>query len=116
MNFIKRIPFCKQTFFIASRHFQHHLILIDQTLKKIINRNIHVLLNNDNNDIRDYTKCSYKTCDSCKKRFDEITYIVCNPTSRKYIMRTDFSCNSKNVICMTYSIKCMKQDLGSTAS
>ena len=44
-----------------------------------------------------YNKCSYN-CDSCKNFVDETTYIVYKATSRKYEIRRDTSCNSKNAI------------------
>ena len=67
---------------------------------------------------RAYTKCSYKNCDSCNDFVDEIneTYIECNATGRKYKIRRDTSCSSKNVIYVVYCIKCIKQGVGSTTS
>ena len=121
-------------------------------VNKIINRNIHLLHNNDNlkelcpkgtilvankreknlqqllmrsdsDSIKDdqqlredsgYTKCSDKNCDSCNNFVDETTYIECNATGRIYKIRRGISCNSKNVNSVAYSIKCMKQSVGST--
>ena len=123
-------------------------------VNKIINRNIHLLLNNDNlkelytkgtilnankreknlqqllmrsdpynikddqqlKEDRGYTKCSYKNCDSCNNFVDETTYIECNATGRKYKIRRDTSCSSRNIIYVAYCIKCMKQGVGSTTS
>ena len=115
-------------------------------LNKIINRNIDLLLNNDNlkelypkgtilvvtkkeknlqqllmrsdpYNIKDdqilkedygYTKCSYKNCDYCNNFVDETNHIECNTTGRKYKIRRDTTCNSKNVIHVAYCISCMK--------
>ena len=63
-----------------------------------------------------YTKCFYKNCDSCNNFVDEKTYIECNAAGRKYKIRRDTSCNSKNVIYVAYCIKYLKQGVGSTAS
>ena len=63
-----------------------------------------------------YTKCSYVNCDSCKNFVDETSYIVCNATGRKYQIRREMSCDSKNVIYVAYCIKCHKQGVGSTIS
>ena len=63
-----------------------------------------------------YTTCSYKNCDSCNNLVDETNYIECNATGKKYKIRKDTSCNSKNVIYIAYCIKFMKQGVGSTAS
>ena len=65
---------------------------------------------------RGYTKCTYKNCDSCNNFVDETTYIERNATGRKYKIRRDTSCSSKNVIYVAYCIKCMKQGVGSTIS
>ena len=65
---------------------------------------------------RSYTKCSYKNCDSCINFVDETIYIECNATSKKYKIRRDTSCSSKNVIYVAYCIKRMKQGVGSTTS
>ena len=65
---------------------------------------------------RVYTKYSYKSCDSCNNFINETAYIECNATGRKYKIRRDTSCNTKNVICVTYCVKYMKQAVGSTTS
>ena len=65
---------------------------------------------------RGYTKCSYKNCDSCNNFVDETTYIERNATDRKYKIRKNTSCNSKNVIHVAYCIKYMKQGVGTTKS
>ena len=44
------------------------------------------------------------------------TYIECNATGRKYKIRRDTACSSRNVIYVAYCIKCMKQGVGSTSS
>ena len=120
----------------------------------LINRNIHLLLNNDNlkevypkgtilvankreknlqqllmendpynikdaqqlKEDRGYAKSSYKNCDSCNNFVDKTNYIECNATSRKYKIRSDTSCNSKNVTYVAYCVKYMKQGVGSTTS
>ena len=55
-----------------------------------------------------YTKCSYKNCDYCNNFVDETNHIGCNATGRKYKIRRDTTCNSKNVIYAAYCINCMK--------
>ena len=65
---------------------------------------------------RGYTKCSYKNSDYCNNFVDETTYIKCNDTGRKYKIRRDTSCSSKNIIYIAYCIKCMKQGFLSTTS
>ena len=55
-----------------------------------------------------YTKCSYKNCDYCNNFVDETNHIGCNATGRKYKIRRDTTCNSKNVIYVAYCINCMK--------
>ena len=54
-----------------------------------------------------YTKCSYKNCDSCNNFVDKTTYIEYNATGRKYKIRRDTWCNSKNVVYAAYCIKCI---------
>ena len=65
---------------------------------------------------RVYSKCSYKNCDSYNNFVDETTYAECNATGRKYKIRRDTSCSSKNVIYVAYCIKCRKKGVGSTIS
>ena len=54
-----------------------------------------------------YTKSSYKNCDSCNNFVDKTTYIEYNATGRKYKIRRDTWCKSKNAIYAAYCIKCM---------
>ena len=63
---------------------------------------------------RGYTNCCHKNCDFCNNFVDETTYIECNATGRIYKIRRGISCNSENVNSVAYSIKCMKQSVGST--
>ena len=59
---------------------------------------------------------AYTKCDSWNNVVNETTCIECNPTVRKYKTRRDASCNLKNVIYVAYSIKCIKQGIGTTTS
>ena len=61
-----------------------------------------------------YHRCSYVNCDSCKNFVDETTYVTCHATGRKYQIRRETSCSSRNVIYVAYCIKCKKQGVGST--
>ena len=54
--------------------------------------------------------------DSYNNFFAKTTYIECNTIGRKYKIRRDTSCNSKNVNYVAYCIKCMKQGVSSTTS
>ena len=56
----------------------------------------------------DYTKYFYKNLDCFKNFVDETTYFVCNAACIKCKIKADTSCNSKNLICVAYCIKCMK--------
>ena len=63
-----------------------------------------------------YVKCTRSTCDSCSKFVDETTFIKSHATGRKFFIRRESSCSTKNVIYVAYCINCGKQGVGSTVA
>ena len=62
-----------------------------------------------------YVKCN-KTCDSCLNYVIETAYITSYATGRKFKIRRESNCKSKNVIYVAYCKTCGKQGVGSTVS
>ena len=61
-----------------------------------------------------YVKCNRRSCDSCHNYVDEKSFIVCHATKRKFKIRRESTCMSRNVIYVAYCTKCGKQGVGST--
>ena len=55
-----------------------------------------------------------KKCDSCNNFVDETSFVISKATGRKYWIRRDSTCTTKNVIYLAYCTKCGKQGTGST--
>ena len=62
-----------------------------------------------------YKKCG-KKCDSCNNFVDETSFVISKATGRKYWIRRDSTCTTKNVIYLAYCTKCGEQGTGSTVS
>ena len=60
-----------------------------------------------------YKRCD-RLCDSCRSFVDETSVVRCNATGKKYVIRKNLSCRSRNVIYVAYCTKCKKQGVGST--
>ena len=63
-----------------------------------------------------YQKCTKSSCDSCYNFVDQTSDVVCKATGRKFMIRRDSTCTSKNVIYVAYCKTCGKQGVGSTVS
>ena len=62
-----------------------------------------------------YSKCGRK-CDSCNNYVLETSYIISKATGRKFHIRRDTTCTTKNVIYVAICQTCGKQGVGSTVS
>ena len=119
---------------IINRH--RHLLETDDTLKQLFPENSIVVANkrgknlqelltradpyNIKSDLLDrnfhgYKKCG-KMCDSCNNFVDETSFVISKATGRKYWIRRDSTCTTKNVIYFAYCTKCGEQGTGSTVS
>ena len=119
---------------IINRH--RHLLKTDDTLKQLFPENSIVVANkrgknlqerltradpyNIKSDLLDrnfhgYKKCG-KKCDSCNNFVDETSFVISKATGRKYWIRRDSTCTTKNVIYLAYCTKCWEQGTDSTVS
>ena len=62
-----------------------------------------------------YIKCK-KNCDSCNNYVKETTSITSHATGRRFKIRRESTCTSKNVIYVAYCKSCGKQGVGSTVA
>ena len=62
-----------------------------------------------------YIKCN-KNCDSCNNYVKETTSITSHATGRRFKIRRESTCTSKNVIYVAYCKSCGKQGVGSTVA
>ena len=119
---------------IINKH--RHLLETDDTLKQLFPKNYIVVANkrgrnlqelltrvdlyNIKSDLLDrnfhgYKKCG-KKCDSCNNFVDETSFVISKATGRKYWIRRDSTCTTKNVIYLAYCTKYGEQGTGSTVS
>ena len=68
-----------------------------------------------NNDQLGYVKCN-NACDSCQNYVIATSFIQSYATGRKFKIRKELTCSTKNVIYVVYCTKCGKQGVGSTVS
>ena len=111
-----------------------HLLETDHTLKQLFPKNYVIVANKRGRNLRElltranpyniksdlldqnfhgYKKCG-KKCDSCNNFVDETSFVISKATGRKYWIRRDSTCTTKNVIYLAYCTKCGKQGTGST--
>ena len=62
-----------------------------------------------------YIRCN-KKCDSCNNFVDQTTSITSYATGRKFTIRKESTCTSRNVIYLVYCTSCGKQGVGSTVA
>ena len=62
-----------------------------------------------------YVKCTRK-CDSCNNFVDATSNITSFATGRKFKIRSDITCNTRNIIYVAYCVSCGKQGVGSSVS
>lgn len=58
-----------------------------------------------------YVRCN-KKCDSCGTFVDRVDSFTCSATEKKFTIRKQLSCDTKNIIYMCYCLKCKKQGIG----
>ena len=71
----------------------------ENNLKELVLRADPYTIKSDCTDNSDhgYTRCN-KRCDSCSNFVDEVTYVKCSATGRKFKIRRSTTCSTKNVI------------------
>ena len=62
-----------------------------------------------------YKKCG-KKCDSCNNFVDQTSFVISKATGRKYHIKRDSTCETKNVTYLVYSTKCMKRGTSAVVS
>ena len=65
--------------------------------------------------VHGYKKCG-KKYDSCNNFVDETSFVISKATERKYCIRRDSICTTKNVIYLAYYTKCGEQRTDPTVS
>lgn len=63
-----------------------------------------------------YSKCKRRNCDSCNNFVMEATSITSYATGRKFRIRRDSTCSSRNVVYVAVCQSCGKQGVGSTVN
>ena len=105
---------------IINKH--KHLLETDDTLKQLFPKNSIIVTNKRGRNLQDlltranpyniksdlldlnvhgYKKCG-KKCDSCNNFVDETSFVISKAIGRKYWIRRDSICTTKNVIYLAY--------------
>ena len=105
---------------IINKH--KHLLETDDTLKQLFPKNSIIFTNKRGRNLQDlltranpyniksdlldlnvhgYKKCG-KKCDSCNNFVDETSFVISKAIGRKYWIRRDSICTTKNVIYLAY--------------
>ena len=86
----------------------------EANLKELLTRSNPYKVNVATNEESGYVKCGKGSCDSCDNYVDQTSTIICHATKRKFTIRKESTCTTKNVVYIAYCTTCGKQGVGST--
>ena len=87
----------------------------EENLKELLVRGDPYSIKEQLMEVGGYKKCE-KKCDSCDSFVAAVDSIISTASGRKYTIRANTTCASKNVIYVAFCTKCNMQGVGSTVS